>query len=38
MSTTRIERHIAAPPEALYRALLDADAVQRHIQAALQDL
>ena len=29
MSTTRITRHIDAPPSAVYRVLLDADAVQR---------
>ena len=28
MSTTRISKHIAAPPSAVYRALLDAGAVQ----------
>jgi uncharacterized protein YndB with AHSA1/START domain len=28
MSTTRITRHIAAPREAVYRALIDANAVQ----------
>lgn len=29
MSTTRVNRHIDAPPSAVYRALLDPDAVQR---------
>jgi uncharacterized protein YndB with AHSA1/START domain len=29
MTTTRSERQIAAPPSAVYRALLDAEAVQR---------
>ena len=29
MTTTRVTRHIAAPPAAVYRALLDGDAVQR---------
>jgi uncharacterized protein YndB with AHSA1/START domain len=29
MSTTRVSRHIAAPPSSVYRALIDADAVQR---------
>ena len=29
MATTRLSRHIRAPRSAVYRALLDADAVQR---------
>ncbi len=29
MATTRVERYIDAPPAAVHRALLDADAVQR---------
>jgi uncharacterized protein YndB with AHSA1/START domain len=29
MSTTRITRHVAAPRAAVYRALIDADAVQQ---------
>ena len=29
MSTTRVRQHVNAPPERVYRALLDADAIAK---------